>query len=111
MTRRTAYDVNFKDLLFRFNFQQHVKGATHEKGHTLDLIITRGSSDPVSDLLIHAPSIDSDHFPITCKLKIKKAECHRKIVSYKKTKNINIDKLREDIVNSNLRGNKQEHRR
>ena len=52
--------------------------------------------------MTHAPSIESDHFPITCKLKIKKADCHRKIVSYRKTKNINIDKLREDIVNSNL---------
>ena len=81
-----SYGVNFKDLLYRLNLQQHVEDATHEKAHTLDLVITREGNGLVSDLFIHAPTFESDHFPVTCKLKIKKAECQRKIVSYRKTK-------------------------
>ena len=30
----------FVDILDGFGLQQHVKGPTHNKGHTLDLIIT-----------------------------------------------------------------------
>ena len=98
----TSSNNSISKVLYRLSLQQHVEDATHEKGHTLDLVITHEGNILVSDLFIHAPTCESDHFPVTCKLKIKKVECQRKVVSYRKTKDINIDHLREDIKNSNL---------
>ena len=40
------YEANiFMDILHSANMKQHVSGPTHQKGHTLDLIITRESDD------------------------------------------------------------------
>ncbi|MPV02308.1 hypothetical protein FVA96_24225, partial [Escherichia coli] len=46
-------------ILDTFELSQHVKEATHCKGHTLDLIITKGLI--VSDVFVTDPSL-SDHF-------------------------------------------------
>ena len=51
--RRTA--CKFEDILSGFGLEQHVKGATHCRGHTLDLLITR-SADSV---LRSAPIVDT----------------------------------------------------
>ncbi|KAK0152184.1 hypothetical protein N1851_006415 [Merluccius polli] len=61
----TGDDLNDKgvkelfDILDTFELSQHVKEATHCKGHTLDLIITKGLS--VSDISVSDPSL-SNHF-------------------------------------------------
>ena len=39
-----AYAVGFLDMLESMGFMQHVDVPTHEQGHTLDLVITRNSS-------------------------------------------------------------------
>ena len=47
--------------------KQHVKGSTHEGGHTLDLVITRKHDD----IIKNAPVIDrfiSDHVAVLCPL-------------------------------------------
>ena len=46
-------------ILDTFELSQHVKETTHCKGHTLDLVITKGLN--VSDLSVTDPSL-SDHF-------------------------------------------------
>ena len=65
--------LRLNDLLYSMNLQQHISAPTHERGHTLDLLITREAENLVSELTVHAPSL-SDHCPITCSLKIKKVE-------------------------------------
>ena len=53
-------DLNDKcAILDTFELSQHVKEATHCKGHTLDLVITKGLN--VSDLSVTDPSL-SDNF-------------------------------------------------
>ena len=39
-----AYAVEFLDMLESMGFMQYVDVPTHEQGHTLDLVITRNSS-------------------------------------------------------------------
>ena len=48
------------DLLESMNLVQHVTSPTHEKGHILDLIITRASDNFVQDLLLKN-DLMSDH--------------------------------------------------
>ncbi len=56
---------DFLDLIVSFNFVQHVQGPTHEKGHTLDLILSLGLS--VGDIEIQN-SVFSDHIFILIRI-------------------------------------------
>ena len=51
---------DFMDVLSSHRLTQHVHESTHEKGHTLDIILTREEDELVSDVEI-APFIKSDH--------------------------------------------------
>lgn len=88
---------------------QHVVGATHIRGHTLDVFITRDNSS----ILLDKPSIlephlcdvkgnhTGDHMAISSVLQIQKPANQRKSVSFRKYRNIVIDDLKNDILNSN----------
>ena len=41
----------FKDLIVAACLVQHVRVSTHDKGHTLDLVITRASDSCASDFI------------------------------------------------------------
>ena len=43
-----AAAIKFIDLLETFGLKQHINVATHQSGHTLDLVITRSDNDLVS---------------------------------------------------------------
>ena len=63
--------VTFNDMLQSPGLIQHVHGATHYLGHTLDLIITRDTDN----IICSEPKIDtliSDHFSILADLNISK---------------------------------------
>ena len=47
-------------ILESFNLKQHVAVPTHNKGHTLDVIITRSDDDLVEDIMVRDPVL-SDH--------------------------------------------------
>lgn len=49
----------FLNLLDSMDFKQHVTEPTHNRGHTLDLVITHGLSTCVSSIIDLAVS---DHF-------------------------------------------------
>lgn len=60
---------HMRDLLESAGLRQHVTGATHKKGHTLDLIISHET-----DSLVSNPSIlyglPSDHYAVKCDLAV-----------------------------------------
>ena len=60
----------FCDLLDAFGLVQHLRGSTHTRGHTLDLVITRPMCVPT--LLVVDTPIFSDHALITCCLTIER---------------------------------------
>ena len=74
----------FVDILDGFGLQQHVKGPTHKKGHTLDLIITRlvmGPDDAlVQRVKVRDPCI-ADHFTVHCELHLQKPCFVKKVVN------------------------------
>ena len=92
--------TQFTELLETFSLVQHVRQPTHEKGHTIDLIITRSSdqivsSDPVSDELF------SDHFSISCSLSLLKPDLEVKEVTIR-PKTIDLQSFLDDIASSDL---------
>ena len=91
----------FKELLFSLNLQQHMKDVTHDKGHVLDLVITRTNDSLLHELEVH-PSAISDHFPITFHLPWKRPSAPRKELHLRKYKDIDINVFSEDINNSTL---------
>ena len=93
--------AKFKELLLEFGLTQHVKTSTHEDGHTLDLIITRGSdsvilSEPTGDHYI------SDHAFVACKLDIPIPTGASKTITYRKFCQVDTVEFRKDIEESCL---------
>ena len=99
----------FLDILDEQGFVQHVVGATHIRGYTLDVFITRDNSsilpDKPSILEPHLCDVkgnhNGDHMAISSMLQIQKPANQRKSVSFRKYRNIVIDDLKNDILNSN----------
>ena len=95
-------DANeLKSKLFSYGLQQHVSGATHRNGHTLDLVISREDDELVSS----AVALDlafRDHFPIFIKTKALKQQAPRKTVSYRKTKNVSKETLTTALSQTTL---------
>ena len=92
--------MSFSELLQTFSLVQHVKDPTHEKGHTLDLIITRSSdniilTNPVADYLF------SDHFSISCKITLLKPQIANRVVTYR-PKKIELPLFLDDLASSDL---------
>ncbi|CAG2209985.1 unnamed protein product [Mytilus edulis] len=100
----------FEQTISDHGLIQHVVGATHIRGHTLDVIICREKSS----ILARVPSIEDlqicddkgisslDHFAVLCELNITKPPKQRKSVSFRKFKEINIENIEMDINNSLL---------
>ena len=55
--------TKFIQILDQYNLQQHVNGATHTKGHTLDLVITKRDDSIIDNVQIANCDI-SDHYSV-----------------------------------------------
>ena len=90
--------------------KQHVNEPTHILGHTLDILITRDTSDVVCNVEVvdiglsdNDGNVIRDHYAITCFITQPSPATTRKTVSYRKLKSINVDSFRNDIqASSNL---------
>jgi hypothetical protein len=89
------------DLLYSHGYSQHVHEATHQGGHTLDLVITRSFDQLVKDISIHNPLL-SDHFSVHFCVEGNKPTPLKKEVSYRKLQNIDPIAFRRDLLESSL---------
>ena len=85
----------FMDILFTFDLNQHVHDPTHENGLTLDLIITRSSSNFVRNVKVDYKI--SDHFLIICHLSLGKPAKEVKKVTFRKLTQIDFEKFNSDL--------------
>ena len=68
----------------------------------LDLVITRAEDkECVSDLNVCGSCI-SDHFPLNFQTPWQKPKAHRKIIQSRKLKDVDLDKVQDDIKSSTL---------
>ena len=100
----------FLETIYDRGLEQHVAGATHAHGHTLDVVISRENSRIIEGI----PSVDEtpigdtksstklDHFAIVCKLNLVKPPRQRKSLTIRRYKEINIDNFQTDINSSCL---------
>lgn len=89
----------FLDLLESMNWVQDVIGPTHEKGHTLDLVITR-ETDSVwlgSSMIDH---LVSDHGVANWSMNSIKPPLHKTSITYIKNKDIGIMAFKESLFSS-----------
>lgn len=92
---------SFRQLLEASGLKQHVQEVTHNRGHTLDLIITKLSDSLVSNIKT-LPMSSSDHSVVACQLKCPRPKPTRITVSHRKLKSIDPVALRNDIASSCL---------
>ena len=85
----------FLHTLALFGLSQTVSDATHVSGHTLDLIITRTDETSVSPPDIDA--IISDHFAVLSSIKLSTPKQHKKLISFRKVKSIDIANFKSDV--------------
>ncbi|VDI33663.1 Hypothetical predicted protein [Mytilus galloprovincialis] len=93
----------FEETISDHGLVQHLVGASHIRGNTLDVIICRENCS----ILARVPSIEDmricddksisslDHFAVLCELNITKTPKQRKFVCFPKFKEINNEKIRE----------------
>ena len=85
------------EILASFGLQQHVSFATHQSGHTLDLIITRNCGD-VNIGLPTAGYFLSDHCFVLSNLDFPKATFVTKSISFRKIKNMDTVAFKADLT-------------
>ena len=91
----------FHDLVEWMNLQQHVNDPTHDRGHILDLVITRDGEEVISDLSV-CPFYLSDHSVITFKLDMGKPLPIKKKIRIRKVKDIDVEEFIKDLEHSIL---------
>jgi len=99
--------TEFKKVLKSLGLKQHVKGATQNHNHTLDLFITR-----LSDGVDIKPCIEqtgpSDHYPIFLRLPLHKPQKIKKEISYRKHRSINKQSFQSDLKSTDFVKNSQQ---
>ena len=100
------YPKKLYQLLEDYQLHQHVPLVpTHDQGGTLDLVITSKTfRSKLTSFEIIPSRTTSDHFLVVFDADfVHKAECDdNKYSNYRKFKDIDIEKFKEDVINSEL---------
>lgn len=89
-----AHTKKLNDIFDLFNLKQHVSGATHSSGNTLDLIITPATSR-INNVIID--ELNSDHHCILFQMNFQNRATNEKQISYRDTRHLNINKFKADL--------------
>ena len=92
--------IQIRDALDSVNLQQHVTGATHTSGHTLDWFLSNETEDIVKKTEIS--SLLSDHHFVHCTVNMSKPPLPREVRTYRSYKSLDESKLKQQIENSDL---------
>ena len=65
----SIYANRVNEILESRNLKEHVTGATHANGHTLDLVISKKDNPFITEIKIFDPVI-SDHCAVHCNLRV-----------------------------------------
>ena len=107
--KTNTHTRRFIELLESNGFKQHVHEPTHYLGHTLDVLITRDTSDIVANVTVTDIGLCNDdglvlrdHFAIVCDVKQQQPTTKIETVQYRNFKSINVELFRVDIKSSQL---------
>jgi len=88
--------LRFKSILNNFGLNQHCNFSTHQKGHTLDLVITRKNETILTPPYIAMEGL-SDHHLIEFSLNSLIQTKVLKTITFRKLRNLDIDLLSTNI--------------
>ena len=100
-----GFTQKFKSLVAKEGWLQHVKGPTHIKGGTLDLVLTRDSNEAtLVDIDVYQAPALPDHSLVSFGLNVlgPSSTGDYKLVTNRRMKDFDIEDLREDILQSDL---------
>jgi exonuclease III len=105
--RSDPYTRRMNDLLQEYGFHQHVQTQTHVKGHILDVVITRDTSNILQQIEVADPylcnnsnEIVHDHFAVFAKIQVAKPKPKHKTVTFRKYGSVDIVKFKQSILES-----------
>ena len=85
--------LKLMDLIASFDLCQHVKESTHDKGHMLDLILTRASDDIIRTINISS-GLPSDHSEIIVNLSVTRPPVTKKTIKRRNLVNLDTESFR-----------------
>lgn len=96
------YTNSFLDLLDSLGLQQHVNFPTHNSGHSLDLLVSRTTSNVIHNVTRTFPAL-SDHFAILASLAVPAKDIPvRTTKTIRPLRSINSQQFSNDILSSSL---------
>jgi hypothetical protein len=96
-----AHASTFRELLQSAGLRHHVTKTTHRSGHTLDLIIDRQEGKIISNVYT-VTDLPSDHNAVLCSIALESPKASKSHFKYRKLKNIDMNAVKADILNSSL---------
>ena len=96
----TTEAITYSDFLDLFNLKNHETFPTHNKGHTLDLVLTNNECTIMAE--VTQGDFISDHCLIDCKLNIAKLQNNTPLRYCQKIKKMDKEKFQEDLKASLL---------
>ena len=97
----SIYANRFNEILESCNLKEHVTGATHANGHTLDLVISKKDNPLITEIKIFDPVI-SDHCAVHCNLRVQKPHFTKEKVYFRNLRSLDIESFCEDTLTSPL---------
>jgi hypothetical protein len=102
--------MKFMSVLDAHSLCQHVQGATHKKGHTLDLVITHSDSTLLKGTpIISHPglcdkhgNLSGDHFAVNCTINMQRPLLTKRSVSFRALRKIDVTDFKQDIYESEI---------
>ena len=91
-----AHALRFLNILECFNLTQHVREATYQGKHILDLVITRDDENIINNVSVSDPAI-SDHSAVFCNILISKPPFERRVSRCRKLKSVDLDSFSKDV--------------
>ncbi|XP_064631649.1 uncharacterized protein LOC135489943 [Lineus longissimus] len=85
------------EILEQRSLLQHVNSPTNDKGHVLDLLISRIGDSSIADIEVTDPSI-SDHCAVSFVLRMVKPSELQKTICYRTIKAIDADSFASDLT-------------
>ena len=100
-----CYTVRLNNLLAAFNVTQYIDGATHRKGHTLDVVMAQPDETKISDVEVNDVKI-SDHFLLSFSVECMAPRTYFKTITYRrKVNNDEFGKALQDVLTNLHIGN------
>jgi len=96
--KSNKYSKQFIDILEVFDLKNHINEPTHNKGHTLDLIITRQSYSGISNVRLDNYNTFSDHCAISFDMNnVEKSKVNKERKLVKDFSNVNYVIFSKDL--------------